>query len=87
MKTAKASASKETLSPNVAFLAALRWSTLDAWHRRPKERTPATALPLSAEQHYRMIELAAQHQAARRRVSPESDLRDWLDAEEEVKSH
>ncbi len=35
----------------------------------------------------RIIELALQHQAARRRVTPESDLRDRLDAEEEVKSH
>ncbi len=81
MKTAKAS--KEMLFPNAAFLAALPWSSLDAWH--PRERTPAT--PLTAEEHYRMIELAAQHQAARRRVTPESDLRDRLDAEEEVKLH
>ncbi len=81
MKTARAS--KETLFPNAAFLAESPWSMLDAW--RPREGTRET--PLTAEEHHRMIELAAQHQAARRRVTPESDLRDWLDAEEEVKLH
>jgi len=85
MKAAKSH--KEMQFPDAAFLAALPWSTLDAWHRRSKARAPATPVPLTAEEHYRMIELAQQHQAARRRVTPESDLRDWLDAEEEVKSH
>ncbi len=85
MKTAKAS--KETLFPNAAFLSAVPWSTLDAWHRKPKRQAPAEPVPLSAEEYHRMIELAQQRQAARRRVTPESDLRDWLDAEEEVKSH
>ncbi len=85
MTTAKAS--KETLSSHVAALDALPWSILDGWYRRPKQRPPAISVPLTAEEHYRMIELAAQNQAARRHVTPESDLRDRLDAEEEVKLH
>ncbi len=87
MKAAKSH--KDMQFPEAAFLAALPWSTLDAWHRKPRASDPAQAIqvPLTPEEHYRLIELALQHQAARRRVTPESDLRDWLDAEEEVKSH
>ncbi len=78
---------KDMQFPDAAFMAAVPWSTLDAWHRKPESPATAIRVPLTAEEHYRLIELALQYQAARRRVTPESDLRDWLDAEEEVKSH
>jgi len=87
MKAAKPHNWKESPSPHVSVLTALPWSALDAWHPRPRSMAAATPVPLTAEQRYRMIELAAQRQAGRRHVTPESDLRDWLDAEEEVKSH
>lgn len=86
MKAAKSDSPKETQSAHVAALGALSWSALDAWHQKPKEKAAATPMPLSAEERYRMIELAVQRQASRRRVTPESILWDWLDAEEEVKS-
>ena len=85
MKSEKTHSLKEAYAPDVAVMAALQSSTLDAWNRRPKARFPVP--PLTAEEYYRMIELAAEHQAGRHRVTPEFDLRDWLDAEEEVKSH
>ena len=87
MKAAKPHSWKESPSPHVSVLTALPWSALDAWHRIPTHTTPATPVSLTAEERYQTIELAAQRQASRRRVTPESDLRDWLDAEEEVKSH
>lgn len=54
---------------------------------RPKDSVRATSARVTAEQRHRIIELAADYRAQRRCVSPESDLRDWLDAEHEVTSH
>ena len=87
MKAAKPDSWKDSQPPHVAALGALSWSALDAWHQRPKEKAAATPMPLTAEERYRMIELVVQRQASRRHLSPESILWDWLDAEEEVKSH
>lgn len=83
MKAAKAQEAKENPAPHPPVHAA-PWLTLDFWHRRPRE---PGAVPLTPEERSRMIELAAQYQASRHRVTPEFDLRDWLDAVEEVKSH
>jgi len=47
----------------------------------------AIQVRVTEEQRHRIIELAADYRAQRRCVSPESDLRDWLDAEHEVQSH
>ncbi len=87
MKAQKPHIRNETQYPHVAFLAALPWSALEAWHQRPKEKSAAAPVPLTEEERYRMIEFVARRQAARRRVAPESVLRDRLDAEEEVKPH
>ena len=87
MKAAETHSWKETQSPHVPALGALSWSALDAWHQSPKETAAATPIPLTAEERYRMIELAVQRQASRRHPTPESILWDWLDDEEEVKSH
>jgi hypothetical protein len=85
MKTEKSHSWKDIQPAHAAIVAGLPRSVLEAWNRRSGQI--AQAAPLTAEEHIRMIELAAQRQAVRRRVTPESDLRDWLDAEEEVKSH
>lgn len=62
-------------------------SPLDAWYRRPKGRFKVTAMPLTAEEHYRLIELVLERQAARRHPTPESLIWDCLDATVEIRSH
>ena len=87
MKAAEQHRSNEAQSLHLDPLTTLSWSALDAWNQRPNEKAAATSIPFTAEEHYRMIDLAAQRQASRRHVTPESILWDWLDAAAEVKSH
>lgn len=87
MKTERSDRRRDPQSPHVASLAAASYSALDAWHPRPNGRVPATAMTLTEEEHYRLIELVQQRQARRNHLTPESFLWDWLDATAEIKPH
>jgi len=87
MKAQKPHGSMATQFSPVAPLTALPWPVIDAWHRGPKEEAAVTPVPLPAEERYRMTEFVAQRQVSLRRVAPESVLRGWLDAGNEVKPH
>ena len=87
MKAAEPVSWKETQSPNVEAMAASLCSALDSWHLRPNAKTTTALTALTAEERYRMIDIVVQRQSTRHHLTPESILRDWLDAEAEVKSH
>jgi len=75
MKAQKPHGWMATQFSHAAPLAALPWAALNAWHRGPKEEVAVTPVPLTAVERYRMIERAAQRQARRCRVTPESGFR------------
>ena len=82
MRTARAGPSSQA-----ALAYALQQSILDVWYKKPDAHTEPPPPPFSEEQYQRMIDIVEQHQSDRRHLSPEACLRDWLDAEEEVRTH
>lgn len=87
MKTEKTDRMQEFKNPHIASLTALPHSVLDAWYARPKHSAASATRPLTADEHYRLIELVQQRQAFRHHLTPEAFLWDWLDANVEIKSH
>ena len=84
MKTAKPQEREKTHSMHAGIVRAMPESKRNPWFERPKDPVMTTPVHVTAEERHRIIELALHYQAGRRCVTPESDLRDWLDAEAEV---
>jgi hypothetical protein len=85
MKATKPQERKKTHFMHAGVVRASPESKSNPRPERPKDPVTTTPVRVTAEERHRMIELAAHYQAARRCVTPESNLRDWLDAEAEVK--
>jgi len=87
MKATKAHERQTAYSMLGGILQATTESISTVPPKRPRAPVMAIQVRVTEEQRHRIIELAADYRAQRRCVSPESDLRDWLDAEHEVQSH